>query len=111
MKKLFLLFILFFVNSIYSQSKESSTKVNAFEIKSNSKQELQNFDWTKVKQFFSENDKQDDITIIIDYFEKSENNKNDNILKTEIKGKTFELNKMVRTAKKITRKLLKSRSV
>jgi hypothetical protein len=105
MKNLFLLSFLFFFNSIYSQSKESSIKANTFEIKSNSKQDLQNFDWKKVKKFFKENDQQDDISIIINYDEKSNNKENGSVLKTEIKGKTSELNRMIRTAKRITRKL------
>jgi flagellar biosynthesis protein FliP len=107
MKNLLLLSFFFFFTSMYSQSKESAIKVNTFEIKSNTKQELQDFNWKKVRKFFKENDPQDDIKIIINYVEKSTNKENDNVLKTEIKGKAHELNKMIRTAKKITRKLLR----
>lgn len=114
MKNLFLLSLLFLFNSLYSQNKENNIKANAFEIKSNSKKELQDFDWKEVKKFFKENDKQDYIKLVINYNASTNNSANDvsiNSLKAEIKGQTYELNKMIRAAKKITRKLLKSKSV
>ena len=88
----------------------NKVKVRSFEVKSNNKKELQNFNWRKVKKAFRENAKQDSIKIVIDYNElqiESENPKNKNIFKTEIKGQTSELGKMIRTSKKLVREFLK----
>lgn len=110
MKNLCLLTLLIFFNSSYSQKSENPVKVRSFEIKSNSKKELQDFNWKKVKKFFKENSKQDSIKIVIDYNElsnNSESQKNKNIFKTELKGQTSELSKIIRTSKKMIREFLK----
>lgn len=111
MKNLILLTFLLCVNFIYSQTSENKTKVTSFLIESNNPDKLKDFKWKKVKKFFKQNDKNDSIKIVI----KFKNDQNDNLehkakltnLKTEIKGQTFELNKMIRTAKKATKEMLK----
>lgn len=110
MKNLFLLTLLLIFSAIYAQDNENQVKVRSFEVNSNSKKELQNFDWKKVKKSFKENAKQDSIKIVIDYNELSNNSespKNKNIFKTEIKGQTSELGKMIKTSKKLIREFLK----
>ena len=98
-------------NFIYSQTDETKPKVTSFVIESNNKDELKNIKWKKVKRFFKQNDKNDSIKIAIifknDLNQNSENKTKLNNFETEVKGQTFELNKMIRIAKKATKELLK----
>ena len=66
MKNLFLLTLLLIFSASYAQDNVNKVKVRSFEVKSNNKKELQNFNWRKVKKAFKENAKQDSIKIVID---------------------------------------------
>ena len=113
MKKLILLTLLLCANFIYSQNNETKSKVTSFVIESNNQDELKDIKWRKIKRFFKRNDKNDSIKIAI----KFKNNLNENSkIKTklnnfevEVKGQTFELNKMIRTAKNFTKEMLKNK--
>lgn len=111
MKNLIILTFLLCANFIYSQTNKTNPKVTSFVIESNNQDELKDIKWKKVKRFFKQNDKNDSIKITIkfknDLNENFENKAKLNHFETEVKGQTFELNKMIRTAKKATKEMIK----
>ena len=113
MKKLILLTLLLCANFICSQQNETKSKVTSFVIESNNKEELKDIKWRKVKRFFKQNDKNDSIMIAIkfknDLKENSKIKTKLNNFGVEVKGQTFELNKMIRTAKTFIKEMLKNK--
>ncbi|WP_146066651.1 hypothetical protein [Candidatus Venteria ishoeyi] len=100
------------MNSLYAQTTEPKITMNSFEIEGSDLEELQDFKWRTVKKFFKGNEKNDSIRIVIKYNNESTENPETQVkitsLETEIKGQTRDLNKMIRTARKVSKKLLKN---
>lgn len=105
MKKILLIIMIFCAGYTQEQEQKSKTTVSSFSIETNSLDELKNFDWRKVKKFFKDNEKNDSIQI--DFCLKNDDDKDSNISSTTIKGQTHELKKMIRTAKRMTKQIIK----
>jgi len=108
-----LLTLLLHANFIYSQNNETKLKVTSFVIESNNLEEFQDIKWRKIKRFFKRNDQNDSIRIAIkfknDLNEKPKTKTKLNNFEVEVKGQTFELHKMIRTAKNFTKEMLKNK--
>ncbi len=93
------------MNALYSQNIKTEAKIKEFKIETNNLDKLKNFNWEKVEKFFSQNDKNDSIKIVLIYnTESKSNSKTDiklNSLNSEIKGKTLQLNNMIQEAKEM----------
>jgi len=111
MKKLFVIVFLISLNLLYSQEHKSVSTSKEFTLKTSDIQTLKKFNWNKVKDIFKDNKKTDSIKITISFTNKEKPDgshpKIDNI-STEVKGQRSELNKLIRTAKKLARQIVKS---
>jgi len=111
MKKLISLALLLSFSSIYSQNTTTKTIVKEFKIETNNVDALKKFKWEKVENFFEQNNKSDSIKIVLILRNDSTNKKVDiqlNNIITEIKGQTFELHKLIRKAKKMTKEMIET---
>jgi hypothetical protein len=111
MKKLIIVILLMNLYPVFGQNKVQKTAVTKFSIETDNLEELKNFKWNWVKKFFKENDKNDSIKIVLRHKKDTPKTKNGdfqlNGVTTEINGQAFELNKMIRTAKKMVKEIVK----
>ena len=112
MKKLLVIMMMIFCAG-YTQAQKQKLKatVSSFSVETNSLEELKNYDWRSLKHFFKDNEKNDSIQIKICI--KNDDSKGSNKefklnnSSTTIKGQTYELNKMIRTVKRLTKEIIK----
>lgn len=109
MKKILVIIMIFCAGYTQAQEQKSKTTVSSFSIETNSLNELKNFDWRSVKKFFKDNEKNDSIQIKFYLKNDKDSSKelNLNVSSTTIKGQTHELKEMIRTAKRMTKEIIK----
>jgi len=109
MKKILVIIMIFCAGYTQAQEQKSKTTVSSFSIETNSLNELKNFDWRSVKKFFKDNEKNDSIQIKFYLKNDKDSSKelNLNVSSTTIKGQTHELREMIRTAKRMTKEIIK----
>ena len=111
MKKLFVIILIFCAGYSHAQDKKQKTTVSSFSVETNNLDELKNYDWRNLKAFFKGNEKNDSIQIT--FCLKNDDSKDSkkkfklNLSSTTIKGKTCELRKIIRTAKRMTKEIIK----
>lgn len=111
MKKLLVIILILCAGYTHAQDKKQKTTVSSFSVETNSLDELKNYDWKSLKKFFKGNEKNDSIQIRFclknDDSKDSKNKFKLNLSSTTVKGKTCELRKIIRTAKRMTKELIK----
>ncbi len=112
MRKLILITILLSFSSLYSQNIKTERHSKEFAIEVNNVEELKDIKWKKLKHFFKPSDKNDFIRIVIIINNESKKSSKSKIqlnsIKSDINGQAFELNKMIRKAKKMTKEMIKT---
>lgn len=111
MKKLLVIILIFCAVYTQAQKQKLNTTVSSFTVETNNLNELKNYDWKNLRDFFKDNEKNDSIQIKFclknDYPKDSNKKFRLNFSSTTIKGKRYELNKMIRTAKQLTKEIIK----
>jgi len=111
MKKLLVIILVFCAGYTQAQEQKLKTTVSSFSVETNSLDELKNYDWKSLTDFFKGNEKNDSIQIKFclknDYPKSSMKKVKLNLVSTTIKGKTYELKKMIRTAKRMSKEIIK----
>ncbi len=111
MKKLLAVILLINMNLLYSQQTKPLSFTKEFTLKTSDIQTLKKFKWGKLKDVFKESKATDSIKITISFTNKDASNgiqPNIDHISTEVKGQKAELNKLIRTAKKLARQIVKS---
>jgi len=111
MKRIFVLLLFFSAVLVQAQDQKMKTTVSSFSVETNNLDELKNYDWRSLKKYFKDNDKNDSIQIKFclknDYPKDSKEVFKLTLSSTTIKGENHELNKMIRTAKKMIKEIIK----
>lgn len=106
-----MIILIFCAGYTQAQDQKLKTTVSSFSVETNNLDELKNYDWRSLKDFFKGNEKNDSIQITFclknDYPKGSKKKFKLNLLSTTIKGETYELKKMIRTAKRMTKEIIK----
>jgi len=111
MKRLLVIILIFCAGYTQAQDQKSKTTVSSFSVETNSLDELKNYDWKSLKKIFKGNEKNDSIQIKLclncNDSKASEDKLKLNLISTTIKGKTYELKKMIRTARRMIKEMIK----